>query len=84
MRAGLLQTVVQPRGPDRLQHLDGWDVQGLRQRLPDGDGAVPILVEVLRHVEAETRRPVLYQCLGMRKARIEGQTVDQRLQRRAW
>ena len=69
--------------PSCLQHLHGRNVERLGQRRADRDRAVPVLVEVLRHVDAEARRPVLDQRLGMGQARLEGQAVDEGLQGRA-
>ena len=53
------------------------------ERLADRHGAVEVLVEVLRRVGAEARRAILDQRLGMGEARLEGEAVDERLQRRA-
>ena len=70
-------------GPNGLQHLHGRDVERLRQRHADRHRAMPVLVEVLRHVEAEARRAVLDQRLGMGEAGLEGEAIDERLQGRA-
>ena len=70
-------------GPERLEHLHRRNVERLRQRRANGDGAVPALVEVLRHVEAEARRLILDQRFRMGEAGLERQPVDQRLQGRA-
>ena len=68
---------------DGRQHLHGGDVVGLVERLADRHGAVIALVEILGCVIAEAHRAVLDQRLGVGEARLEGEAVDERLQRRA-
>jgi hypothetical protein len=73
----------EPRRAHRIEHDDGRDVERFRQRLPDGHGAAIETVEVDRDIAAESGGPVLDQRFGMREAELEGEPVDQRLQRRA-
>ncbi len=51
--------------------------------LANGDRAVEVLVEVLRRVAAVAHGAVLDQRLGVCQARLEGEAVDEGLQRRA-
>ena len=82
-RAGALHARDEPRRTDRLQKLDRRDVQRELQRAADAHRAAELLVEVFRLVAGEIDRLVLDQRFGMGEAELEGEAVDQRLQRRA-
>ena len=69
--------------PDLLERQHGRDVERLLQRAPHRDRAVMVAVEVARQPVPEAHRHVLDQRLRMERAVVEGQGVDQRLQRRA-
>ena len=73
----------EPAGADRVQHLDGGDVERLRQRLAHRDGAVEVLIEVLGGIGTKADRAVLDQRLGVGKTGLETKAIDQRLQGRA-
>ena len=74
----------EPRRPDAFEQFDGRYVQRQLQRPPEADRAVELAIEILRRVAGEIDRPILDQRFGVRDAELEGETVDERLQRRAW
>ena len=78
--ADLGQAAEQFGRAQRLQHLDGRDVERLGERHAHRHRAVPVLVEVLRHIDAEAGRAVLDQRIGVGEAGLEGEPVDDGLQ----
>ena len=81
--AARFMRAIEPRRPDRVEDDDRRHVQRLGQRLADGDGAAMEPVEILRRIGAEAGRPVVDQAFGMGEPVLEGEAVDERLQRRA-
>ena len=71
---------VRPHG---LEQQHGRHVERLLQGPAHGHRALEGIVEILRLVGAEARRPVVDQGLRMREPVLEGETVDEGLQRRA-
>ena len=70
-------------GPTRSSASTAGHVERLLQRAPHRDGALVVAVEVARQPVLEAHRHVLDQRFGMKRAVVEGQGVDHRLQRRA-
>ena len=71
------------RRPDGVEQPDRRHVERQLQRLADADVALVAHVEILRPVAGEIGRPVLDQRLLRDEAFLEGEAVDERLQRRA-
>lgn len=70
------------RRTQRLGQADDGNVQRLDQRLAHRKGAAEVPVEILRFIAAERHGAVVDQRFGMCQSLIEGQRVDEGLQRR--
>ena len=83
VHAGLPEARDQPRRPDRVEQPYRRHVERQLQRLAHADVALVAHVEILRPVAGEVGRPVLDQRLLRDQPLLEGEAVDERLQRRA-
>ena len=72
-----------PAGADAVEQRDRRHVERHLQRAARRHRALERQVEILRRIAAIAHRPVLDQRFGMRDAVLEGEPVDERLQRRA-
>ena len=81
--ADFAETAGELSGSDGGQHLHGRNVERLGERIADRHRAVEVLVEVLRRVAAEAHGAILDERFGMRQTGLEGEAVDEGLQRGA-
>ena len=81
--AGITQAREEALGAERGQQFDGGHVERKLQGLARADHALEGHIEILGDIDAVTRRPVLQHRLGMGDAVVEGERVDEGLQRRA-
>ena len=77
------ETGQEPLRSDFGEKRDRRDVERLLERAPGRHAALEGKVEVLRRVGAEADGAVVDDRLGMRDPGVEGERVDERLQRRA-
>ena len=80
---GAVQPRQKGRRPDVGQKFDRRQIERHLQRLARGHRALVAEVEILRRISAVAHRPVEQHRLGMREAFLEGERVNERLQRRA-
>ena len=81
--AGLAEACHQPCRTDRIKHPDRRHVERQLQRLADRDIALVAHVEILRPIAAKIDRTVLDQHFLRHQPLLEGEAIDERLQRRA-
>ena len=77
------QPRAQPADADFVEHRDGRNVERHLQRAAHRHRALEGQIEILRHIAAVARRPVVDQRFRMRQPVLEGHAVDERLERRA-